>query len=93
MHTQIKLPSTQAQEIGYAYKLVDLDRKHFKVSKTVKIVSEYNRTDLAGENLRKIHSGSRILFCCHFLFNAITVSIDLGLKLQFLCLPLDVNSL
>jgi hypothetical protein len=30
---------------------------------------------------------------CSFLFNDNTVSIDLGLKSQFLCLPLDVNSL
>jgi hypothetical protein len=71
--------------------LVDLDRKHAKVSKTVKIVSEYNRTNLTDENLRNVHSGSS--YFCSFLFNAITVSIDLGLKLQFLCLPLYVNSL
>jgi hypothetical protein len=32
--------------------LVDLDRKHSKVSKTVKIMSEYNRTDLEGENMK-----------------------------------------
>ena len=29
--------------------------------------------------------------CCSFLFNAFTVSIDLGIKLQFLCLPLELN--
>ena len=33
-HAQIKLPFTRAQKIGY-----DLDRKHSKVSKTVKIMS------------------------------------------------------
>ena len=54
-------------------------------------MSEYNRTDLTDENLRKIHSGSCGFVV--FLFNAISVSIDLGLKLQFLCLPLDVKSL
>jgi hypothetical protein len=30
------------------------------VSKTVKIMSAYNRTDMAGENLRKIHPGNGI---------------------------------
>jgi hypothetical protein len=39
-----------------------MDRKHSKVSKTVKIMSEYNRIDMAGKNLRKINPGSGIFF-------------------------------
>ena len=42
--------------------LLVLDRKHSKVSKTVKILSEYNRTDIAGETLRKIKTGSGFYF-------------------------------
>jgi hypothetical protein len=35
--------------------LIDFERTHSKVYKTVKNnVGEYNRTDMAGENLRKI---------------------------------------
>jgi hypothetical protein len=38
-----------------------LDRKPSKVSKNVKIMSEYNRTDMADENQRKIQPGSIII--------------------------------
>ena len=73
--------------------LVDFDRKHSTVSKTVKIVS-MSITDLIllAETWEKVIQEVGFFFG-GFLFNAITVSIKLGLKLQFLCLPLDVNSL
>ena len=74
---QSKLPATQAQKLGYAY-----NRKRSKVAKTVQIMS-VSITELIWQ--------SKTFFS--FLFNSITVSIDLGVKLQFLCLPLDVNSL
>jgi hypothetical protein len=54
--------------------VVDLDRKHSKVSKTVKNnVCEYNRTDLAGRKPEKNPSRKWDLF---FILNAFTVSID-----------------
>jgi hypothetical protein len=73
--------------------MVVLDRKHSKVSETVKNnVCEYNRTDMAGKNLRTIHSD--------FFFSSPMITIagngnikEIPHRLQFLGLPLDVNSL
>ena len=75
--------------------MVDLDRKHSKVSKTVQInVCEYNGTDMAGENLKKIYQEVRFFFSVgSFQLNAYRVSNGLGHRLQFLWLPLHVNSL
>jgi hypothetical protein len=47
--------------------LLELDRKHSEVSNTVKIMSEYNGTDMAGENHRKSHP------LCFFRSQAISV--------------------
>ena len=49
--------------------MVDLDRTHSTVSKTVKNnVSEYNRTDMAGKNLKKSYPGGGI-FLMWVVFN------------------------
>ena len=47
----------QDKMLEYAYNW-QLRIENTNVSKTVKILSEYNRTDVAGESLRKIQSGS-----------------------------------
>ena len=53
----MKLPISQAQKLEYAY-YCQIRIESTKVSKTVNIVCEYNRTDIAGKNLRKIQRGS-----------------------------------
>jgi hypothetical protein len=71
--------------------LVDLDRKHSKVHKTVQIMP-MSITELIWQ-MRKMNPGSGISFMWVFSIDANRVSNGLGHRWQFLWLPLDVNSL
>ena len=53
---------SQAQNLEYAFNC-PIRIENSKVSKTVKILSEYNRTDIAGENLRKFQRESSLFHC------------------------------
>ena len=54
----MKLPISQAQKLEYAYNCQIRIENTIKFQNCQNIVCEYNRTDIAGENLRKIQSGS-----------------------------------
>jgi hypothetical protein len=73
--------------------LVVLNRKHSEVSKTVKIMSEYNRTDMAGLNPSRIHTDFLFLRCLPIQMLVYGKIKGIPPRLQFLGLPLDVKSL
>ena len=56
--TQMKQTISQAQNLEYPYNCQIRIENTLKFPKLLKILSEYNRTDITGEILRKIQSGS-----------------------------------
>ena len=60
--THLKWPISQPQKLEYAYNCQIRIENTLTFPNCKNIVCEYNRTDIAGENLRKIQSGSASYF-------------------------------